>query len=228
MNLLRNKYFSSRVYPPCCADSNWVEGTQRCFQVLFWLYIPNVALVVHTQRCSSSKAAALLGCGYPTLLRLIWVVDTRRGVSLSGLQIPNVAAALLGCRYPTLLRLIWVVDTQRCFGLFGLWTPNVVLAYLGCRDLTLLRLIQVVDSQRCVGLSQLYLECNAAHNHWWSVQDTTWTDLSLIPSITTGFKATNYKLIGWGHQSNCTTSQFVLYSLVWTSQHSYSFQQFNK
>ena len=81
------------MYPPCCSDSNWVAGSQRCFQVLYWVWIPNVARliwVVDTQRCS-----AYLGCGYPTLLGLF------------GLWIPNVAW------------LIWVVDTQRCSGIFG-------------------------------------------------------------------------------------------------------------
>ena len=122
--------------------------------------------IVHIVRSGSSKDenimhlvyyyfSAYLGCGYPTLLRLIWVADTQRCYGFIGLWIPNVAPAYLGCRYPTLLQFIWVVDTQRCSGLFGLWIPNVASIYPGCGCLTLLRLYWVVDTQRCSGLSGL-------------------------------------------------------------------------
>ena len=100
--------------------------------VLFWLWIPNAA-------------AAYLGCGYPTLLRLIWVVDTQRCCGSSGVWIPNIASVYLGCKYPTFLH-----DQ-----LFGLWTPNVTSAYLGCGYPTWLQFIWVVDTQRC----SAYLGC---------------------------------------------------------------------
>ena len=128
------------MYPPRCADSNWVAGTQRCFG-LSGLWIPNVARLFGLW--IPNVASAYLGCGYPTLLRLYWVVDTQRCSGLFGLWIPNVDSAYLGCGYPmllgylgcgypTLFRLIWVVDTQRCFGLSGLWIPNVTPALDMC------------------------------------------------------------------------------------------------